>query len=164
MASRTNANPQRKGPRYVPWRGELIARLALARAGLAVQDAPPPQPFDLLASTADGFYFLVEVDAYSSMHGEHQPVVSEPHGESRWPVHASVLRAAADVNLPVVLFVVDADREVGHYVRLDRLPPATRDQRTTSVTLAADRELSPDALAALVSELRQDWAVSRRPA
>ena len=75
-----------------------------------------------------------------------------------------MLREAGEVNLPVVLFVIDADGEVGHYARLDRPPRSTRDQRTTFVSLAADRNLSPEALAALVSELRQDWAVSRRPA
>jgi len=166
MSSRTNAkaNPGPKEPRYVPWRGELIAKLALARAGLLVQDPPPPQPFDLLAATPDGFYFLVEVKAYSSMHRGHRPVSDRSRNPYRWLVETSVLRAAREVNLPVVLFVIDADREVGHYARLDRLPPPSRDERTRFVSLAADRDLSPEALAALVSELRQDWAVSRRPA
>jgi hypothetical protein len=164
MASRTKANPEPSEPRYVGWRGELIAKLALTRAGLVVQDAPAPQPFDFLASTPDGFYFLVEVKAYSSMHGGHRPVFDGSRNPYRWPVETSLLRAAGEVNLPVVLFVVDADREVGHYARLDRLPSPNRDQRTTFVSLAADRDLSPEALAALVSELRQDWAVSLRPA
>jgi hypothetical protein len=158
------ATPEPTQPRYVPWRGELIARLALARAGLVVQDAPASQPFDILASTPDGFYFLVEVKAYSSMHGGHEPVFDRPHGEYHWPVEASVLRAAGEVNLPAVLFVIDADRETGHYARLDRPPRSSRDKRTTFVSLAANRDLSPEALAALVSELRNDWAVSRRPA
>jgi hypothetical protein len=161
MSSRTKSNPRPGEPRYVSWRGELIAKLALARAGLIVQDAPAPQPFDLVASTPDGFYFLVEVNAYSSMHGRHRPVFDRSRDPYRWPVNTSILRAAGEVNLPVVLFVIDADREVGHYARLDRLPDR---QPTTSVPLAANDDLSPEALTALVSELRQDWAVSRRPA
>lgn len=164
MASRTKASPERKEPRYIGWRGELIAKLVLTRAGLVVQDVPPPQPFTFLASTPDGFYLLVKVAAYSSMHGIRQPVFDGVHDQYRWPVEASVMRAAGDVNLPVVLFVIDADREVGHYARLDRLPRPTRGQRTTSVFLAADRDLSPNALAALISELRRDWALARRPA
>jgi hypothetical protein len=144
--------------------GELIAKLALARAGLVVQEAPAPERFDFLASTPDGFYFLVEVKAYSSIHGGRRPVLDPSSNLYRWPVETSILQAAAEVNLPVVLFVIDADREVGHYARLDRLPRQNDDQRTTSVRLAADRDLSPGALAALVSDLRKDWAQSRRPA
>jgi hypothetical protein len=163
MSSQATANPQPGEPRYVSWRGELIARLALTRAGLVVQDAP--RPFDLLAHT-DGFYFLVEVKAYSSMRGHRRPLVGPSADEQRWPLETSVLRAAGQVNLPVVLFVVDADREVGRHARLDRVPPPppSRDQRTTFISLPADRDLSPKALTDLVSELRQDWAVSRRPA
>jgi hypothetical protein len=166
MSSRTKATAAPKEPRYVGWRGELIAKLALTRAGLVVQDAPPtpPEPFDLLASTPDGFYFLVLVKPYSSMHGGRRPEFDRSHDQSRWPVESSVLRAAGAVNLPAVLFVIDADREVGHYARLDRLPHSSRDQRTTFVSLSAERDLSPIALAALVSELRQDWALARRPA
>ena len=159
MSSRTKAKPPPNGPPYVEWRGRLIAKLALTRAGLVVQDAPPPQPFDLLASTPDGVYFLVEVEAYSSMHGGRRPVFDPPGEPRRWPVDPSLLLAAGNGNLPVVLFVVDADLEVGHYARLDR---ADRDQRTPAVSLAADRDLSPTALAALVAELRKDSAVSRR--
>src|SRR5437867_1526001 len=149
MSSRTNAkaNPGPKEPRYVRGRGERIAKLARARAGLPVQDPPPPQPFDLLAATPDGFYFLVEVKAYSSMHRGHRPVSDRSRNPYRWLVETSVLRAAREVNLPVVLFVIDADREVGHYARLDRLPPPSRDERTRFVSLAADRDLSPEALA-----------------
>ena len=168
MSSRTNANPKPREPRYVGWRGDLIAKLALARAGLAVAETPPP-PFDLLASTPDGFYFLVEVNAYSSMHASHRPMRGRPMrgrsgNQKRWPVEASLLRAAREVNLPVVLFVIDADTEAGRYARLDRLPPAAAGLRATLVTLAPDRDLSPAALARLVSELQQDWAVSRQPA
>lgn len=166
MASQTKAKPEPKPnePFYVGWRGDLIARLALARAGFDVKDAPVPEPFDLLAATPDGFYFLVKVNAYSSMHGGRGPTFNRPRDEYRWPVGPAVLRAAGDVNLPAVLFVIDADREVGHYARLDRLPRPDHGQRTTSVSLAAGRNLSREAIATLVSKLRQDWAASRRPA
>lgn len=164
MSSRANTKPKPTEPGYVAWRGELIAKLALTRAGLIIQDASPPQPFDLLVSTPDGFYFLVEVNAYSSMHGGRRPVFNGSSDQYQWPLETSVLRAAGEVNLPVVLLVIDADREVGHYARLDHLAPPSRDQRTAPISLAADRDLSAGALAALVSELRQDWAVSRRPA
>lgn len=164
MSSRTQTNAKPIEPRYVGWRGELIAKLALTQAGLVVQDAPPPQPFDLLVSTRDGFYFLVEVRAYSSMHRGLRPVFDRSRERFQWPVETAFLRAAGAVNLPVVLFVIDADREVGHYARLDRLPRLSRDQRTTLVSLSGDRDLSPEALAALVSELRQDWSAARRPA
>lgn len=160
----TKAKRKSKAPRYVGWRGKLIAELALTRAGLIVQDAPLPQPFDLLASTPDGFLFLVEVKAYSSIHGGKRPTFDRSRNLDSWPVERSVLRAAAEVNLPVVLFVIDADTEVGHYARLDRLPRPSRDQRTTLVPLSSDRDLSPDSLTALVPELRRDWATSRRPA
>lgn len=164
MPSQTKAKPKHDEPRYVEWRGILIAKLALTRAGLAVQDPVPPQPFDILASTHDGFYFLIEVGAYSSLHGKRQPV-SDPSGqELRWPVESALLLAAAEVNLPVVLFVIDADRETGHYARLDRLPSLDRNKRITSVPIAANRDLGPQSLAALLAELRRDWAVSRRPA
>ena len=164
MAVRTKATPEPNEPRYVPWRGELIARLALTRAGLTVQDEPAPEPFDLLAGTRDGFYLLVEVKAYSSMHSRHRPVFDESRDQYRWPVETTLLRAAWEVNVPVVLFVVDADREVGHYARLDRLPRPDRDQRSMFVLLSPERDLSPRAIATLVSELRQEWSVSRRPA
>jgi hypothetical protein len=166
MSSRVKASPKHnhQPPPYVGWRGELIARLALTRAGLAVQDAPAPQPFDLLASTPDGFYFLVEVCAYSSIHGAPRPAFDQSRDRQRWTVDPSLLRAVTEVNLPVVLFVVDADRELGHFARLDHLPRPNRDRGTTFVLLTADQNLSPNALAALVSGLRQDWAVSRRPA
>ena len=129
-----------------------------------MQDEPPPQPFDLLASTRDGFYVLVEVSAYSSMHGRHLAESNGTRGQYRWQIETSVLRAALEVNVPVVLFVIDADREFGHHARLDRLPRPGRDQRTIPVSLSADRNLSPESLAGLVSDLRRDWAVSRRPA
>jgi hypothetical protein len=131
---------------------------------MVVRDAPTPEPFDLLASTPDGFYFLVEVRAYSSMHGGKGPAFNGSPEPYRWPVDGRLVRAAGEVNLPVVLFVIDADREIGHYARLDRLPSPGRDQRTSFVSLAPDRDLSREALVVLVSELRGDWAVSRRPA
>jgi hypothetical protein len=164
MSSPAKANPERKEPRYVGWRGELIAKLVLTRAGLVVQDAPAPQPFTFLASTPDGFYFLVEVKAYSSMHGGRRPVLAGLDNQSQWLVEAAIVRAAGEVNLPVVLFVIDADGEVGYYARLDRLVRPTRGQRTAFVSLAGDRDLSPNALTALVAELRQDWTAARRPA
>ena len=163
MVSRAKSKPQPDQPPYTPWRGKLIAKLALVQAGLTVQDAAAPPPFDLLASTPDGFYLLAKVDAYSSMHGREPTPNGSPDGY-QWPVDASLLRAAADVNLPVVLFVVDADREVGHYARLDRLPRSKNEPRTTHVPLAPNRNLAPQAISALVAELRDDWAVSRRPA
>jgi len=64
-------------------------------------------------------------------------VVDRSRDEYRWPVETSVLRAAGEVNLPAVLFVIDADRETGHYARLDRLPRPSREQRTAFVPLAA---------------------------
>lgn len=163
MSSRTKPHPKPSEPRYVSWRGELIAKLALARAGLVVRETPPT-PFDLLVSTPDGFYFLVEVDAYSSMHARHHPVRGRLGSQAQWSVEASLLRAARDVNVPVVLFVIDADSEAGHYARLDRLPPPGADLRPKLVTLPPDCDLSPPALARLVAELQQDWAVSRQPA
>ena len=94
MSSRTKTSPERKEPRYVAWRGELIAKLALTRAGLAVQDAPEAQPFTFLASTPDGFYFLAEVKAYSSMHGGRRPVFEPSADQSRWAaVISSLVRA-----------------------------------------------------------------------
>jgi hypothetical protein len=147
-------------PGYLSWRGELIARLALSRAGLVVQDAPS-QPCDVLASTPDGFYFLVEVDAYSTMHSARRPTFDRSHKEYRWPVEKSVMRVATEVNLPVVLFVVDADTEAGYYARLDRLDPQ---QQKNFVSLDEQRDISPESLNTLVSELREDWAVCRRPA
>ena len=156
----TKSKRQPVQPPYALWRGRLIAKLALVRAGLTVQDAAAPQPFDLLASTPDGFYFLGKVDAYSSMHGRQPTPNGSPDGY-RWPVEASVLRAAADVNLPVVLFVVDADREVGHYARLDR---PRREQQTEGVSLTSNRNLAPESISALVTKLREDWGVTRRPA
>ena len=83
------------------------------------------------------------------------------------PAEGKITQIFADgegATAPVVLFVVDADREVGRYARLDRQPPPGGDKRTTPVPLAMDRDLSPKAIAALVSELRQTWAVSRRSA
>ena len=164
MSSQTKARPQPNEQHYVEWRAELIAKLALTRAGLIVQDAPAPQPFDLLVSTPGGLYFLVETAGYSSMHSRRGPRIDRSNAPLRWPVDVSVLQAAAQVNLPAVLFVIDADREVGHYVRLDRLPPPNSNQRTTSVALTADRDLTPAAIAALVSELHHDRSASRRPA
>ena len=165
MSNRTKAKPEPNESHYVGWRAELIAKLALTRAGLIVQDAPAPHPFDLLVSTPDGLYFLVETVGYSSMHGNrHGPSIGRSAAPLRWLVDASVLRAAAQVNLPSVLFVIDADREVGHYARLDRLPPPDPNQRTLSIALTPERDLSPAALAVLVSELRQDKSASRRPA
>jgi hypothetical protein len=159
-----NAKPKRNEPPYVGWRGELIARLVLTRAGLVVQDAQAPQPFDLLASTPDGFYLLVKVKAYSSMHSGRRPQFDGSHNEVRWPVEASVLRAAGEENVPAVLFVIDADREVGHYARLDAVSRSAGDRRAPSVPLTADHDLTTEALAALIAELRQDWALSRQPA
>jgi hypothetical protein len=164
MSSRTKTKPEPHEQGYIGWRGELIAKLALTRAGLVVPDAPTPEPFDLLASTHDGFYFLVEVKAYSSMHGNHGPAFGESRQQQQWPVDSSTLRATEEVNVPVVLFIIDADREIGHYARLDRLPRPARNQRTTSVPLVADHDLTPTALVRLVAELRQDRSASRRPA
>jgi hypothetical protein len=163
MPNPTKANPKPGEPRYVSWRGELIAELALTRAGLTVQDAPP-RPFDFLVSTPDGFYFLVDVKAYSSMHGRNPPAFDKALGRHRWPVEASLLRAVGEVNLPAVLLVVDADREVGHYARLDRVPGGDADERAAFVWLVKDRDLSPESLAGMVAELRHDWAATRRPA
>lgn len=157
MPSGTKAKPRPGEPSYVGWRGELVARLTLARAGLAVQDAPTGGPFDLLASTEDGVYFLVEVKAYSSMHGG-----MGGEGDGRWPVEAELVRAAGEANVPAVLFVVDADREVGYWARLDGV--AEGGGRRAFVRLTGERDLSAEGLAGLVEDLRTEREAKRRPA
>jgi hypothetical protein len=163
MPSQTKSSTEPIEPAYVAWRGELIARFALARAGLVLQDAPK-EPFELLASTPDGFLFFIKVKSYSSMHGRRGPTFGKTRLEYRWPVDVSILQAAAAVNVPVVLFVIDADSEAGHYARLDQLPTRASGQQKSFVCLTDDRNLSAESINRLVSELRRDSSVSRRPA
>jgi hypothetical protein len=163
MASQTKRVPEATKPAYVAWRGELIAKFALVRAGLSLQPAPK-EPFDLLASTPDGFLFFVVVKSYSSMHGRRGPTFGPSRHEYRWPVDVSILQAAGTVNVPVVLFVIDSDSEAGHHARLDHPPTRTSGQQKTFVSLTADRNLSAGSINKLVSELRRDSSVSRRPA
>jgi hypothetical protein len=115
-----------------------------------------------LRPTADGLFFLVEVKSWSSMHGIRKPALDRSRNEYRWPVEASVRRAVAEVNLPVVLFVIDADSETGYYARLDRLPRPNGDEKTLFIPLTPERDLSPQSIQALVGELRQESAASQR--
>jgi hypothetical protein len=148
-----------RDPIYVGWRGELLAELALARVpGLIVNKRPDRPDFDLayhfLVVTDRGSCFFVGVKAFSSSKRGLSDV--EESGEWRWHLDAALVRDARRNRSPFVLFLFDADREEGRYLRLDTLPAPARDVRRITVRLPIENTINRSNLETMIASLQAD--------
>jgi hypothetical protein len=144
-------------PSYVVWRGELLAELALARVpGLIVNKRPVRPDFDLaydfLVVTDRGACFFVDAKAFSS--SKRRLLDIGESGEWRWHLDAALVRDARRSRSPFVLFLFDADREEGRYLRLDTLPAPSRGVRRITVRLPVENTINRPNLETMIASLQ----------
>src|SRR5260370_24245854 len=126
------------GPRYVGWRGELLAEVAVAGlSDVVVTNLASNGHVDLgedfVVVAPQGLCFFVQVKAFSSLDLKINNVASIP--ELRFPVDARLVRAARQSRTPVILFLFDADTDHGRYLRLDTLPEPEPNRSQVTVRL-----------------------------
>ena len=143
-------------PHYVAWRGELLARMALARIpGLIVNELPKDAAtdyfYDFVVVADRGFCFFVEVKAYSSVRRKGNGVADET--DLHWSVSADMIRRARRSQTPVFLFLFDADTEHGRFLRLDTLPAPKPDASHVVVDLPIAQTIDPQRLSNAIAKL-----------
>jgi hypothetical protein len=139
-------------PKYVHWRGELLAQLALSRVpSLVVYQSPEQHEYDFLVSTQTGFCFFVEVQAFSSIHERIRNV--DTVDELRWRIRKELVQRANESRSPVILFLFDADTDHGRFLRLDTLPPMSTSGQLRTVRFPICNVICRNRLQELVDEL-----------
>ena len=149
------AEVETTGPSYLGWRGELLAELALALVPeLIAHKKPagvPSEPeYDFLVTAGGGLTVFVLVRAFSAYALRLEDVASR--AELKWEVPAELVRRARASRTPLVLFLFDADKGHGRYLRLDTLPEPHR--RTVTLRLPIDQPTSPEGIRKLIEDIR----------
>ena len=112
-------------------------------------------------ATPRGTCFFIRVKAFSSL--QLRIVKDEATSPWRWSLDADLLRHVVESRSPFVLFVFDADTDLGRFLRLDSLPSPGPDVRTLNVVIPASNSLDKDGLSGLVSSLDAEDRGGPRP-
>ena len=140
------------GPRYLDWRGELLAKLALSRLpGITVVPQPMNGRFDFEVAAGTKVRTLLEVKSFSSIREKIREI--ESIQQLRWRVPTTFLRNAQSVRCPVVLFVFDADTGHGRYLRVDNIKIAPITARFQTVRLPIENTITGASLRRMLKEL-----------
>jgi hypothetical protein len=150
-----------EGPPHLAWRTPLLAELALARVTELVefkQTGKVPSlevPYELLVVVPGGRTFYVSAQGYSSFKMKIEP---ESIPVLELEVEADCVRTAQRSPMPVVMFLFDADRDHGRYLRLDTLaePPAGT---KAVLSFPVQNTITSDSIRAFVAELANERAV-----
>jgi hypothetical protein len=155
---RTSIEVDTARPSYVGWRGKLLAELALARLPqLTVYPRPERPasdlPYDVLVVAEHGLCFFVVVRAFSSFHLDVRDVAAVP--ELRCSFDADLVRRSRASQSPCVLFLFDADRDHGRYLRLDTLPDPGPESRRLTVRFPAEQAITRESLGQFIAGLQK---------
>ena len=151
-----------EGPPHLVWRTPLLTELALARIPELVEfkqtgKAPNPEvPYDFLVVVPGGRTFYVTALGYSSFQLKIEP---ESIPVLELEVEADRVRTAHRSPTPVVMFLFDADRDHGRYLRLDTLPELSAGAKTVLLSFPIQNTITGDSIRALVGELAKERAV-----
>lgn len=145
------------GPAYVGWRAELLAELALARVPeFIVLKSKDDLPFDFIVTTKDGLCFFVEVKSFSSLREEGNPKEAT---SLQFRADSDVVRNARRSLNPVILFLVDADRDHGRFLRLDTQPEPEDGAKSVLLNFPIENTLTALNLKSLASQLEKERQV-----
>ncbi len=130
----------------------LLAELALARIpGLIVTKAPIDLAFDFLVATEQGVCFFVVVKAFSS--SRHHLAAWRADEEWKWKLDAETVRHARESRNSFLLFVFDADTDLGRFLRLDTLPEPNPEDSIVRVRLPAENVINKENLEAIIAAI-----------
>jgi hypothetical protein len=154
---RTRLRVTTEGPDHIESRSDALAELAIARvpellAFKRPRGAGEAFPFDLLILADREPRFSVFVKGFSSQRSKPHP---EEIGDLECEVEASLLRAARKNPHPVVLFLFDADRGHGRFLRLDARPEPPSNAKTVLLTFPIENTITADSIRKLATELEQ---------
>jgi hypothetical protein len=110
---------------HIPWRTELLVKLALARVGSLRVCTFSDENDDLLVVTDQGFCFFVVSQGFSSLATDQDGI--DGTKELIVPCEHGLIERAHRYRNPVVLFYFNADTDHGRYLRLDTLPDNTEE-------------------------------------
>ena len=145
------------GASYLGWRGELLAKLALAWIpGLTIDKSLNDQPYDFYVKTNDGVRFFVEVKAFSSLGMSAKNV--EKVKELRLQMSTTLVDHAHEVNRPAVIFLFDADTDHGRFLRLDTLPAEEDKTHDQIFKFPIENTINKTSLEHLIDIFRADLA------
>jgi hypothetical protein len=148
------------GPAHLVWRSELLAELAVLRVEGLILMKPPrgasDLPFPLVAMSAGGVCFFVEVAGYSSHRLKIEP---ESIGVLELEFDAERVRTARHILTPTILFLFDADRDHGRFLRLDTAPEPAPKAKTVVLSFPVANTITADSIRALAEALGKGRAV-----
>jgi hypothetical protein len=148
------------GPDHLIWRSELLAELAIMRVGELTIFKPPrgglALPFQFVAVSSSGSCFAGEVAAYSSCLLKIEP---ESIAVLELEVDAERVRTARQIRTPTFMFLFDADRDHGRYLRLDTQPKPADGAKTVVLSFPVANAITADSVRALVVALEKERAV-----
>ena len=116
----------------------------------------PELPFDVVATSTTGVCFLVGVEAYSSFKLKIEP---DAIPVLELEVGAKRMRSAHQSATPVVMFLFDADRGHGRFLRLDTLPEPPTGAETVVLPFPVENTITGDSIRTLAAELAKERAV-----
>lgn len=150
-----------EGPPHITWRTPQLAELAIARVPelLEVKQpgiANPGFAYDFLVLASNTVPVYIVAKGYSSRRCRIEPDFVPVLG---WKADAEFLIATAKSHDPVILFLFDADRDHGRYLRLDTLPEPPRGEETVVLSFPVENTITGDSIRALAAELAKERAV-----
>jgi hypothetical protein len=153
--STTAARVTTRGPDYLEWRSAVLAKLAIVRVPELTPLEPPKNsaadlPTSYVVVAPGGLVFFVVAKGYSSFRLKIDP---EQIPVLEWEAAADLVRAARESVTPVVLFLFDADRDHGRFLRLDTLPEPEAGARSVVLSFPIENTITRDSIQNLAAEL-----------
>lgn len=149
------------GPPHIVWRTPQLAELAIARVPELAEvhnptGAAPDVPYDFLVLTPNAVPVYIVARGYSSRKCKIEP---EAVPVLEWKADAKMIAAAVSSHDPVVLFLFDADRDHGRFLRLDTLPEPPASAKTVVLSFPVENTITGDSVRALAEGLAKERAV-----
>jgi hypothetical protein len=152
---RTRIRVTTDGPDHLGWRSATLGELALARVPELLAFPRPKEageafPFDFLVMVDGEARFSVAARGYGTLQAKIDPV---EFTDLECAVEASLLRHAHKSPYPVLLFLFDADRDHGRFLRIDTLPRPKTGVKTVVLTFPIENTITAESVKELADEL-----------
>ena len=154
---RTRLRVTTDGPGYLTSRSQSLAQLAVVRVPeLLAFDRPNHAgdafPFDLLVMEDEEARFSIVARGFATARAK---IETDGIPDLECEVDANLVRQARKHPYPVVMFLFDADRDPGRFLRLDTQPEPAANAKVTLLTFPIENTITEASVRKLASELEQ---------
>ena len=154
---RTRMRVTTNGPDYLISRSQSLAQLAIVRVPeLLAFDRPNHAgdafPFDFLVMEDEEARFSVVTRGFATSRAK---IETEGIDDLELEVGADLVRQARKHPYPVVMFLFDADRDPGRFLRLDAQPEPPANAKSVLLTFPIENTITGASVRKLASELEQ---------